>query len=138
VGWAPRASLTTPLWCLVIVALLPYALAGVGGHFRTKQFGSIENQEPRTQYMKLTGAGARAWAAQLNAWEALGLFTAAVVVTSIAHADPAKVALASLVFVATRVLQPILYVAGLATLRSIDVVIGLLSCIYMFVLAAKA
>jgi uncharacterized MAPEG superfamily protein len=130
--------MTTPLWCLLIVALLPYALAALGGYFRTQQFGSFDNQEPRTQCMRLTGAGARAWAAQLNAWEALGLFTAAVVVTSIAHADPQKVALASLVFVATRILHPILYVAGLATLRSIDVVIGVASCVYMFVLAAKA
>jgi uncharacterized MAPEG superfamily protein len=130
--------MSTPLWCLVIVALLPYLLAGLGGYFRTRQFGVIDNQEPRTQYLRLTGAGARVWAAQLNAWEALGLFTAAVVVTGMAHADPGKVTLASLIFVVTRVLQPILYLAGLATLRSIDFIIGLLCCIYMFVLAARA
>lgn len=130
--------MTTPLWCLVGVALLPYVLAGLGGYFRTRQFGSIDNNLPRFQYAQLSGAGARAWAAQLNAWEALALFTAAVLVTSIAHADPAKVEVASLIFLATRILHPILYLADLATLRSIDLGIGLLSCLYMFVLAAKA
>ena len=72
--------MTTPLIALVIVALLPYVLAGMGGPFRIKQFGKIDNNHPRQQYSQLTGMGGRVWAAQQNAWEALAIFTAAVAV----------------------------------------------------------
>lgn len=130
--------MTTPLWCLVIVAVLPYLLAGVGGYFRHRQFGAIDNNDPRLQYTRLAGAGARVWAAQLNAWEALALFTAAVVVATLAHADPGRAATASVVFLVARLLHPIFYAANLAPLRSLVAVIGMACCIYMFVLAARA
>ena len=72
--------MTTPLWCLVIVAILPFVLSFSGGYFRMRQLGSIDNKHPRLQAAKLEGVGARAYAAQANAWEALAYFMAAVVV----------------------------------------------------------
>jgi len=130
--------MSTPLWCLVIVALLPYTLALAGGYFRQRQFGAIDNNDPRLQYTRLSGAGARVWAAQLNAWEALALFTAAVVVATLAHADPGRAASASMVFLVARLLHPLFYVANLAPLRSLAAVIGMACCVYMFVLAVRA
>ena len=130
--------MTIPLWCLLVVALIPYILAGVGGYYRAKQFGSVDNNDPRVQYSHMEGPGGRVWAAQQNAWEALGLFTATIVIAHLAGADADKMAIASIVFLVTRILHPILYIANLATLRSIIVGIGLLSCVYMFVLAASA
>ena len=41
--------MTTPLWCLVIVAILPYLLGFLGGYFRMRQFGSLDNKHPRFQ-----------------------------------------------------------------------------------------
>ena len=130
--------MTTPLWCLLAIALIPYILAGLGGYYRSRQFGAIDNNDPRLQSSRMEGVGARVWAAQQNAWEALGLFTATVAIAHLAGADAGQSAIASLVFLSTRILHPILYVANLATLRSLVFAIGLLSCLYMFVLAASA
>ena len=51
----------------MIVALLPYVLAGVGGYFRRTNLGTVDNDNPRGQAALLEGAGARAYAAQANA-----------------------------------------------------------------------
>ena len=130
--------MTAALWVLFILALIPYVLAGLGGYYRTGQFDSFDNKHPRAQSAHLEGAGARAWAAQKNAWEALGLFTATVAVTHFAGVDPGKLVLPSMLFLVTRILHPILYVTNLSTLRSIAVVVGFAACIYMFVLAINA
>jgi uncharacterized MAPEG superfamily protein len=123
---------TTPLWCLLIVALLPYPLAFLGGYFKTRQFGAIDNKHPRQQTAKLEGAGARAAAAQANAWEALALFTAVIAVLSFANPEAARGATAanlSLGFVATRVLHPICYLANIDVVRSIVFLAGIVCAI---------
>ena len=130
--------MTVPFWCVVIVALLPYLLALIGLYFRISQLGGWDNDNPRAQYARLEGAGWRIWSAQLNAWEALGLFTAMVVIAHLAGADPEKSAIAAIAFTITRILHPILYAANLATLRSITVAVGLLCCAYLVYLAATA
>ncbi len=130
--------MTTPFWCLVVTAFIPYILAAIGLYYRIRQFGNWDNDNPRAQYARLEGAGWRIWAAQQNAWEALALFAAIVVVAHLAGADAGKSAVAAQIFLVTRLLHPVLYVANQATLRSIVVVTGLFSCIYMIVLAANA
>jgi uncharacterized MAPEG superfamily protein len=129
--------MTTPFWCLLFAVLMPYVLAGAGGYFKTKQFGSLDNRQPRAQAAALTGTGARVNAAQQNAWEALGVFTAAVTVAHFAGADPSRSARASVLFVVARVLHAICYIADLATLRSLVFFVGFGSCIYLFWLAAR-
>ena len=120
--------MTTPLWCLLIVALLPYVLSFAGGYFKMRQFGSVDNKHPRIQAAKLEGVGARALGAQENAWEALGFFTAVLAVLHFASPDAARGSTAaslSLGFLATRVAHPILYLANLDILRSIVFLLGL-------------
>jgi uncharacterized MAPEG superfamily protein len=129
---------TTPLWCLCVVALLPYLLSTLGGYFRMQQFGTLDNKHPRQQAARLEGIGARVQAAQQNAWEALPFFASAVVVAHLAGADPAASAGASLLFLATRVLHPILYAANLDILRSLVFLVGLGSGVWLFALAARA
>jgi uncharacterized MAPEG superfamily protein len=136
---ARRIAVTTPLWCLVIVALLPYPLAFLGGYFKTRQFGRPDNKQPRQQSAMLEGAGARAVAAQENAWEALGLFTAAQVVLHWANPEAARGSTAanlSMVFVATRLLHPFFYVANIDLARSAIFVVGMVCVVWLFVLAA--
>ena len=70
--------MTTPLWCLFAVSFFPLMLSFVSGYFRNKEFGTVDNKYPRQQSAQLTGPGARAVAAQGNAWEALAMFTVAV------------------------------------------------------------
>jgi uncharacterized MAPEG superfamily protein len=120
--------MTTPLWCLLIIAALPYVLAFTGGYFKMRQFGAVDNKHPRIQAAKLEGIGARAAGAQQNAWEALGFFTAVIAVLHFANplaASGSTAANLSLVFLATRVLHPILYLANLDLARSLVFLIGL-------------
>ena len=128
--------MTTPLWCLAIVAVLPYVLAWVGGYLTYVQLGSIDNKNPRQQKARLEGAAARAVAAQTNAWEALPFFTAGVVIAHLAGADPAKASFWAKLFVATRVLHPILYIADLDILRSLVFVGGLVAVVALIVISA--
>jgi uncharacterized MAPEG superfamily protein len=130
--------MTTPFWCLLVALLLPYVLAGVGGYYRGRQFGSVDNHNPREQTAKLEGAGARAAAAQKNAWEALAAFTAAVLVAHLAGADPGQSSTAAVVFVAARVLHPIFYIRDLPPLRSLSFLVGVVCCLWLFGLAARA
>lgn len=131
--------MTTPLWCLLIVAIIPYLLGFAGGYFRMRQFGSVDNKHPRLQQAKMEGIGARAVAAHQNAWEALGFFTAAVVVLQLANPTAAHGSAAanlSLGFLATRIAHPILYLANLDILRSTAFVIGSACVLGLFYIAA--
>jgi uncharacterized MAPEG superfamily protein len=130
--------MTTPFWCLLVTCLIPFFIAPIGGYFRGKQFGTMDNKNPRIQAAGLTGAGARAQAAQANAWEALPVFSAAVLVAHLAGADAGSSATAALVFVAARVGHAGFYLADIDKARSGIFLVGLGCCIWLFVLAARA
>ena len=119
--------MTTPLWCLVILAFIPYPLAFVGSYFKARQFGKLDNKNPREQAAKLEGTGARAAAAQANAWEALAVFTAVLAVLHFANPEAARGSTAanlSLGFLATRIVHPIAYLANIDLLRSAVFMVG--------------
>jgi uncharacterized MAPEG superfamily protein len=128
--------MTIPFWCLLVAILMPYVLAGVGGYFRQKQFGGIDNKYPRLQKAQLEGAGARAAGAEQNAFETLPVFATAVLVSHLAGADPARAALFSEIFVATRVLHAIFYLANIDALRSLSFLLGFACCVALFVISA--
>jgi uncharacterized MAPEG superfamily protein len=128
--------MTTPLWCLAAVAFLPYVVAWSGAYFKVKQFGTLDNKNPRRQSARLEGVGERLAAAQANAWEALPFFTAAVVTAHLAGAAPATAATLSEVFVLTRILHPIFYAADLDKLRSLAFLVGLGCVVGLFVISA--
>ena len=130
--------MTTPFWCLLAAVLLPYVWAGAGVYYKRQQFGAIDANHPRAQSAALTDAGARANAAQLNSWEALPVFGAAVTVAHLAGADAGLSAVASLVFVASRVLHGSFYIGNLAPLRSLSFTVGFGACLWLFGLAARA
>jgi uncharacterized MAPEG superfamily protein len=126
--------MNTVLWCLLIVAVLPILLAFVGGYLRNSQLGSFDNNNPREQAKELTGAGSRAYAAQQNAWEALAIFTAAVVAAYITQADPDRAATLAMAFIGFRVLHAGFYLADLAVLRSLSFMGGMVCAVWMFVM----
>lgn len=130
--------MTTPFWCLFVVAMLPYVLAGLSGYFKIKQFGRLDSNHPRIQAAELRGIGARTYASQMNAWEAVALFAAAVLVAHLAGADPRLSARASVIFVIARLIHPVLYISNLATLRTGVFTVGFLCSVWLFVLAAQA
>ena len=129
--------MTTPFWCLLVMIFMPYLLAGSTVYFKNKQFGKVDVNNPRDQSAGLTGQGARANAAQSNAWEALAVFGIAVLVAHFAGADPGTSATAALVFIAARILHPIFYIMGNQPLRTATFAVGFGSCMWLFYLAAN-
>jgi uncharacterized MAPEG superfamily protein len=130
--------MTTPFRCLFIVAILPYLLAGLGGYLRVKQLGHADNNHPRLQASQLTGPAARALAAQANAWEALGVFGTVVIVAHLVGADPQTSATASLIYLATRLAHPVLYISNFATARTLVFTVGLGCIAWLMSLAWSA
>lgn len=128
--------MTVPFWCLFIATILPIALSWVGGYHRQQQLGSIDNKQPRTQNSQLKDAGARAVAAQKNAWEALAVFTAAVMVAHLTGANAQNAAIAAVVFIVARLLHAVFYLANQDTLRSLSFIIGYGCCVWLFLMAA--
>ena len=120
----------------MIVALLPYVLAGVGGYFRRTNLGTVDNDNPRGQAALLEGAGARAYAAQANAWEALALFLVGLALVHFTgKADQAGTA--SVIFVIARILHAVFYIRGVAMLRSLSFCGALGAWIWLVVIAAS-
>jgi uncharacterized MAPEG superfamily protein len=128
--------MTIPLWCLVFIIVLPILIAFTGGYFRAKAFGHADNKHPRLQAAKLEGPGARAYAAQANAWEAATMFTAAVLIAHLTGVPAASAAPWTLAYVGFRILHPIFYIANLDTLRSLDFLAGQVCIIALIVKAA--
>jgi uncharacterized MAPEG superfamily protein len=130
--------MNTVIGSLLILCILPLACAWIGGYFRQKQLGKVDNKEPRTQSLQLTGAGARAVAAQGNSWEALAVFSAAVLAVSISGIDLQRIATLAQVFVALRIVYIGAYLANQDKLRSLIFLVGFGICMYLFYLALSA
>jgi uncharacterized MAPEG superfamily protein len=128
--------MTTPLWCLFIVILLPLPLAFLGAYHRGQAFGSADNKDPRGQATKLEGVGARVYAAQSNAWEASILFSAAVLTSHAAGLSAEAAAPWTIAFVVFRILHAIFYVANIDLARSVVFLGGLVCIVGLFVKAA--
>lgn len=130
-----EGMMPTILMTLFAAAVFPLVLAGVGSYFRMRQFGTIDNRQPRLQCAKLEGAGARAFAAQQNAWEALAVYTLTVFIAFASGVDLHALTTPALVFIAARVLHPVFYIADLDKLRSLAFGVGFFSCVYVFYIA---
>ncbi len=121
----------TVLLCLALLLLLPNLLAALGSYTRKRQLGRVNNHDPRQQVLQLDSRGQRLYAAQQNAWEALLLFSGCVLLAHLAGLDLASLKLACIVFITSRLLHPLAYVYGFATLRSLLMLVAWLSCIYI-------
>lgn len=128
--------MTVPFWCLLIGVLLPILLAGIGGYFKSQQFDTVDNHNPRAQADQLSGAGARAVAGQSNAWEALAIFAPAVIVNHLAGGGPGTAAMLASIWVAARIVHAGAYLADLAPLRSLAFLVAMVCAIALFVAPA--
>lgn len=125
------------LYVLLATSILPIFIAGVAVHFRKKQFGFADNNHPRLQQSELTGTGARAMAAQQNAWEALPIFISVVFIAYASGVDLHTLTVPALIFITFRVLHAVFYIANLASLRSFAFSVSFFSCLYIFYMAAR-
>lgn len=131
-----QRSMSGLLWSLAYVTLLPIVWAVVAGSQRARQPGGFDNSTPRRQAAALTGLGERTNAAQQNAWEALMMYTPAVMIATLTGADAGATTVTGLVFCVARSLHGVLYCLNLATLRSLTWFVGIGCTIYLIVLAA--
>jgi uncharacterized MAPEG superfamily protein len=117
---------------------MPYVLSGVGVAHKRRQFGTVDNNNPRAQSAQLTGAGARALAAQQNAWEALAVFTASLAAAFFAEVEPEALAVPALIFVGARIAHAACYLSDLASARSGSFFVGTVACLWIFGMALSA
>ena len=129
--------MTTPFYCvfaalmLVILTKAPVAAA------MKQQPRGYDNRHPRDQQAALGGWGRRAVAAHNNTIEAFPPFAAAVIIAHIGGGDPAWAARLSLLFVACRVLYPLLYIGDVNLARSAVWTVGFSAACALMLLPAR-
>ncbi len=109
-------------WSVLVAALLPIVCAGIakGGTFgKSVGAGGYDNRDPRSWLARQQSWRARANAAQANSFEALPFFIGAVVLALQLGAEQGRVDLLAATFVGLRIAYIGLYVADLATLRTL-------------------
>ncbi|MHC8374284.1 MAPEG family protein [Pseudomonas sp. MDT1-85] len=126
--------MTVALWCILIAICLPYLCIGIakvsGG------YGLRHNRDPRGFLDSLEGLGKRAYAAQLNSFEVTPAFAAAVIVAHLAgNAELVTINVLSVLFITSRLLFIICYLADWATLRSLVWFVGMGLIISFFVVS---
>ncbi|MDR6606270.1 MAPEG family protein [Pseudomonas synxantha] len=126
--------MTVALWCILIAILLPYVctwVAKISGGFRLK-----DNHDPRDFLDSLEGFGRRAHAAQLNSFEVIPAFAAAVIVAHLAgNAELVTINVLAVLFITSRLLYIICYLADWATLRSLVWFVGIGLIVSFFVVS---
>jgi len=117
--------MTVAFWCVLIAILLPY-LCTVITRFGGGKFGLRENHDPRAFLDGLEGFGKRAHSAQLNGFEIAPAFAAAVIIAHIAGtASLVTINVLAVLFITSRLLYIICYLADWAVLRSLVWFVGL-------------
>jgi len=124
------------LYTLLLAAVFPIVVSALALRLRRRQFGKIDNDHPRQQQAQLSGVGARLVAAQQNAWEALAVYTAVIVIAHAAGVDLHQLALPAVLFIAFRVVFTVLYAINYSTLRSLAFAGGMFCCLYIVYVAA--
>ena len=131
--------MTIAKWCVLAACMLPILTVGVAKAASVRGHGPAgryNNQQPREWVSRLTGWQQRANAAQINGFEALPLFIAAVLLAQMAQADQGQIDQLALAFVGLRVVYGVVYLMNLGTLRTLVWTAGLLVCVALLRLAA--
>ncbi|CAI8725790.1 MULTISPECIES: MAPEG family protein [Pseudomonas] len=116
--------MTVALWCVLIAIFLPYVCTVVAkavGGFRLS-----DNHDPRDFLESLNGVARRAHAAQLNSFEVMPAFAIAVIVAHlVGTAELVTVNVLAVLFITSRLLYIICYLADWAILRSLVWFVGM-------------
>jgi uncharacterized MAPEG superfamily protein len=116
--------MTVALWCVLIAIFLPYICTGVAK--ASGGFGLKDNHDPRDFLESLNGLGRRAHAAQLNSFEVTPAFATAVIVAHlVGTAQLVTVNVLAVLFITSRLLYIICYLADWAILRSLVWFVGM-------------
>jgi uncharacterized MAPEG superfamily protein len=113
---------TVAYWCVLVAVFLPIVCAGIakwGSFGKPRSQGGFDNVDPRAWLAKQTDWRARANAAQANSFEALPFFMGAVIIAHQMGAYQFRLDLLAFVYVVLRMVYIMLYVAGMANVRSL-------------------
>lgn len=128
--------MTVAFWCVLVAICLPYVCTCVA-KFAGGKYGPRSNHDPRAFLDTLEGMPKRAHSAQLNSFEALPAFAAAVIIAHVAgHAQQVTQDVLAVMYITSRLLYVICYLADWATLRSLVWFAGLALVISLFVVSA--
>jgi uncharacterized MAPEG superfamily protein len=125
---------TISIVCIAIAFLLvhlPRFLAAAG---MMKADGHYNNNDPRGQQAATTGWPRRALNAHYNTIENFPPFAIAVVVANLGKASPTAIAVCSILFVVVRSLYIVVYIADLASVRTVLWTMGLCCTFALFLL----
>lgn len=123
--------MSIPFWCVFIAALLIYLAKVPVAKAMSQEGRGYDNHHPRAQQARLTGLGARAYAAHMNSIEIFPLFAAGVLMAHTTQVFGWGIDLLAVLFVASRVLYLLLYWWDLAWQRSLVWIFGLVCCLLL-------
>lgn len=119
------------LWCVLAAALMPYVFTFIAKF----SGGRYNNYEPRKFLAKLEGFRQRSNAAQMNSFEIFPFFAVAVLVALLSGGDTTEIDQLALIFIGSRVVYGICYIANLAILRSLVWFVGMTINVMLFTIA---
>lgn len=123
--------MTIAYWCILGAGILPYIWVA-----SAKAAPQFDNKAPREFLERVEGWRKRAAWAQLNAFEALPLFIAAVIIAHLAQVAQLRIDALAIAFVVFRVAHGVFYIADWATARSLAWVAGFICVLALFISAA--
>lgn len=127
--------MTVALWCILIALVLP-PLCALIAKVSSGRFGLKDNHDPRAFLDTLSGLPRRAHAAQQNSYEAFPAFAAAVLVADIVgNAEQVTQDVLGVLYITSRLLYIICYLAAWAALRSVVWFAGLALIVSFFVVS---
>ncbi|MDR2308703.1 MAG: MAPEG family protein [Paucimonas sp.] len=127
--------MTVAFWCILIALLLPLLCAMIA-KASSGRFGMGDNHDPRAFLETLSGLPRRAHAAQQNGYEAFPAFAAAVLVADIVgNAEQVTQDVLAVLYITSRLLYIICYLADWAALRSLVWLTGLALIVSFFVVS---
>jgi uncharacterized MAPEG superfamily protein len=126
--------MTIAYWCVLAAILMPYVWTGVAKF--TSGFRPRDNRNPREYLDRLEGPAKRAHWAQLNTFESIPGFMAAVIIAHQAQAPQGAVDALALTYIALRLAYGVLYITDRAALRSVVWAVGVACIVGFFVVAA--
>jgi uncharacterized MAPEG superfamily protein len=129
--------MTIAFWCVLIAVLLPYVCFGIARNRGRGPRGERlrDNRHPRDFPNRIEGLAKRAWDAQLNSFESLPGFAAAVIIAHLVHAPQNQIDILAAVWVLARVAHVAFYLTDRSTLRSSAQFVSLACVLGLFVVA---
>lgn len=118
-------------WCVLIAALLPYALAKYA-----KSGVRSDNRYPREDYDNFPPRNRRAYAAHQNALESFPFFAAAVIIAVTMGASVSTVNMLAALYILLRLAHALLYIVNRPMARSLTFAAAMAVNVAIFVLPA--